>query len=685
MDRKAQGKPDSRKSKSGVKVHHSKSKLDEKNLLATYERAPIGITECSPEGLYISVNEEFCRIIGYEKAEVLTRSIKSISHEADYEEEIRLHEQLIAGEIPSYQLKKRYVRKEGEIIWVQVIRSAVRDARGKALYTVGIVQDITAQRQAEAEIEFQAHLLGHVHDAIISTDDKLQITGWNHAAEELYGWAGKEALGRSIVEVTRSELSHEQKTPSEERTYSLERRVRENFSVFEAIHHHKDGHAIDVESRGIALHDENGKVTGYVTAVLDITQRKQIEKALHDAKEHYRKLFDLVPVAVYSCDANGVIQEFSQRAAEMWGRVPERNNPAERYCGSFKMYYPDGRFMPHAECPMARVLNGETLQPHELELLVERPDGLRRNVIANPRPVKNEDGEIVAAINCFYDITGLKQSEEALQQLNLLLEGRVQTRTTQLQASNKSLREEVAERKHAEKELLETSKRLQELSRRLVEAQEEERRSLARELHDRVGQTLSAMNMNLSMMNDQLSEDARQNFGSRMEDTLHLVAEASTLVRNVMADLRPGELDDFGLVSALQSYINEFSSRYEIKVLFDASYQRIPHLGPSIEITLLRIAQEAMTNVARHAHADQIILSLQQEENTIRMTIQDNGVGIPSLQESTRHGSHGLTFMRERVEAVGGIFNVFSTPTTGTTIEVTVRVENGTPEAELNS
>jgi PAS domain S-box-containing protein len=165
---------------------------------------------------------------------------------------MKLHEQLIAGKIPSYQVKKRYIRKDGEIIWVQVIRSAVRDPQGKALYSVGIVQDITAQRQAEAEIEFQAHLLGHVHDAIISTDDKLRITGWNHAAQELYGWTGEKVLGRSIVEVTQSELTDEQGTPI------VERIVRENFSIVEAIHHHKDGHAIHVEARGISLHGDDG-------------------------------------------------------------------------------------------------------------------------------------------------------------------------------------------------------------------------------------------------------------------------------------------------------------------------------------------------------------------------------------------------------------------------------------------
>ena len=661
MDRKTQGNPDSRKSKSGVKVHRSKSKPDGKHLLATYERVPIGIAECSPEGLYISVNQEFCRITGFEREEILTRSIKDISHPEDYGSEMRLHDQLLAGEIPSYHLKKRYIRKDGEIIWVQVIRSLVGDPHGKALYSVAIVQDITAQRQAEAEIEFQAHLLGHVHDAIISTDDELKITGWNHAAEVLYGWTGTEVLRRSIVEVTQSELTHEERTPL------LERILRENFTIVEAIHHHKDGHAIDVEARGIALHGEDGEVTGYVTAVLDITQRKRLEKKLREAKEHYRQLFDLVPVAVYACDVDGVIQEFSQRAAEMWGRVPERNNPAERYCGSFKMYYPDGRHMPHVECPMARVLRGETLQPHELELLVERPDGLRRNVIANPRPLKNEQGEIVAAINCFYDITGLKQSEKALQQLNTLLEGRVSTRTAELQASNQALRE--------------NRENLQSLSQRLVELQEDERRAIARELHDRIGQALSALKIDLSMMKDELSEDSKQHIGPRLDDSVHLVVETISLVRNLMTDLRPAELDDYGLEVALLAYMKEFKSRYNIQVRLEPSDTTLPRLNPSVEMTLLRIAQEALMNVARHSQADQVTVSLQQEENVIRLTIQDNGAGIEDLPEKIRRGNHGLTIMRERAEAVGGKYEIFSTPTTGTRIEVTVILENGDSKA----
>ena len=98
-------------------------------------------------------------------------------------------------------------------------------------------------------------------------------------------------------------------------------------------------------------------------------------------------------------------------------------------------------------------------------------------------------------------------------------------------------------------------------------------------------------------------------------------------------------------------------------------------------MTLLRIAQEALTNIAKHAQADQVTLSLQHEENVIRLTIQDNGAGIEDLPKKIRRGNHGLTIMRERAEAVGGKFEIFSTPTTGTRIEVPVILENGASKA----
>jgi PAS domain S-box-containing protein len=131
-------------------------------------------------------------------------------------------------------------------------------------------------------------------------------------------------------------------------------------------------------------------------------------------EERYRTLFDLGPVAVYSCDSAGVIQEFNRRAVELWGREPALDGSDQRFCGSFRLFRPDGTFMPHEDSPVAEVVAGTLSEASDAEVIIERPDGSRITVVLNIRPVTNERGDIIGAINCFYDITARKQTEEAL-------------------------------------------------------------------------------------------------------------------------------------------------------------------------------------------------------------------------------------------------------------------------------
>jgi PAS domain S-box-containing protein len=135
-------------------------------------------------------------------------------------------------------------------------------------------------------------------------------------------------------------------------------------------------------------------------------------EALRASEERYRTLFDLVPVAVYSCDAAGVIQQFNRRAAELWGREPAAGDTDERFCGSFKLFRPDGSFMPHEQCPMAEVVSGKIAHVRDAEVLIERPDGSRITVVVNIRPLTSAQGEVAGAINCFFDITERKRDEE---------------------------------------------------------------------------------------------------------------------------------------------------------------------------------------------------------------------------------------------------------------------------------
>ncbi|HEX4638885.1 MAG TPA: PAS domain S-box protein [Chthoniobacterales bacterium] len=166
----------------------------------------------------------------------------------------------------------------------------------------------------------------------------------------------------------------------------------------------------------------------YHTAIIDLRERERTEQALRVSQDRYRTLFELVPVAVYACDANGVILEYNRRATELWGQELDSNGTTPRFCGSYRIFHPDGRPMAHEECPMARALRGEKVSAKELEIVVERPDGERRHVLASPRILTNKEGKISGAINCLYDITDRKRSEQALLDKELELE-RIVTQT----------------------------------------------------------------------------------------------------------------------------------------------------------------------------------------------------------------------------------------------------------------
>ncbi len=239
----------------------------------------------------------------------------------------------------------------------------------------------------------------------------------------------------------------------------------------------------------------------------------------------------------------------------------------------------------------------------------------------------------------------------------------------QLVAELAELRQRVAELEAADAE----HRQLQALSRQMVEAQEAERRRLARELHDQVGQNLTNLSINLNIVRSQLPAEAAAGAVARLDDSLRLVEETMERTRDVMAELRPSVLDDYGLVSALHWYGGQFASRTGIAVAVEGQ-KPDPRLAARVENALFRIAQEALTNVAKHAQATRATVTLQEDGETVRLVIADDGVGFDPARLAAPDGSRGwgLAIMRERAEAVGGRCRIESRPGQGTRVIVEV-------------
>lgn len=275
-------------------------------------------------------------------------------------------------------------------------------------------------------------------------------------------------------------------------------------------------------------------------------------------------------------------------------------------------------------------------------------DGRCIDVSVTLSPLKDAVGQFVGVSKVIRDISERKRGETLLQQAHEALEIKVQERTAELSAANHSLRI---------------------LSSRLMQVQEEERSRLARDLHDEVGQLLTALKIDLQ---DIQHGEVRDSRFSPLTDSLELVDRLLTQVRTLALDLRPSLLDDLGLVSALRWYANRQAARngWTLSLSVEGMDRRIP---APIEVTCFRVAQEALTNIAKYSQAKTIDLALCRQDEEVTLVIQDDGVGFDVILARRRAQSGesiGLLGMEERVRLAGGSLVISSAPGEGTRLEL---------------
>ena len=706
-DRKAQGKPGAAERPTENHSPHPTAHLNAKHQQIINQHLPIGIVETSVEGKYLDMNEEFCRMLGYDKEELLQRGIKDVTQEEDYHVDIKLHGQLVAGEIPYYKLEKRFVRKDGRVIWADLTRCLVRGAGGKILYLVGIVLDITerhfaeeallrartkAERTADRITRLQritATLTGtattqQVAEIILEQGTQATRAAAGILVEVLEG--GRElrtlaARGYPTTAVQTAVDSISARTPMSDCIVTKKPiwlGSQEEFAVhYPELAQLRGSFGYEATAALPLIVGERvlgGLAFSFVKArsfdqeerdfLLAVAQhcgqaleRGRSEDALRESEERFRAILSQATAGIVRKDTEGRLLFVNEAFCGMVGYSSSELVLEGKSC--WDLTHPDD--VEENKRLFAQMIRDGI--PFQMERRLIRRDGSVLWANVSVSPILDASGTPVSAVGVEVDITARKQAEEDLHHLNLELESRVETRTAELQAVNRVLQE--------------NRRRLQVLSQRLVQVQEEERRSLARELHDRVGQSLMALKLNLTIIQGEIARGYTEPLGTRLADSIELVAEVIALVRDVMSNLRPTILDDYGLESALRTYVHEFQTRYGIPVQFETRTSSAPRLDSSIEITLLRITQEALTNIARHARASQAILSLRLNEKQVHLTIEDDGIGIPSLEGANHPRSHGLKIMQERAEALEGNLNVVSTPGNGTRIEAIIPLPPG--------
>jgi signal transduction histidine kinase len=242
---------------------------------------------------------------------------------------------------------------------------------------------------------------------------------------------------------------------------------------------------------------------------------------------------------------------------------------------------------------------------------------------------------------------------------------------------------DITERKQSEAEkarlfesINEQRDQLRALTGRLADTREGERKALARELHDQVGQNLTALNLNLNIIRAQLPDvtsTTTDPIQTLLDDSLVLLEQTTERVQNVMANLRPPVLDDYGLVEALRWYGAQLAARVRFTITV-VGKEPVPRLTSSVENALFRITQEALTNVTKHAQARQVTVMVETDNGTVRLIVTDDGLGFDSASRanSTRRRSWGLITMAERTEAIGGRFRIESGSGQGTKVIVEV-------------
>ena len=581
-----------------------------------FEQASDVIFKTDARGNWGSFNPAAVKLLKYGEKELTGKYYLDLV-KPEYRSAVKgFYQEQFRTKTPNTRYEFPAIAKDGTEVWIEQ-RATLLFENDQAAGFHLVARDITERKRAEAALreseERYRDLVENSHELICTHDLDGKILSANRAATQLLGYDPHEFIGKGNI---RDILAPE---------------VRHQFDEYMA-RVCKDGATSGIMlvqtssgERRVWEYYNSLRTEGVAAPIVrgmarDITEQRRAEKAMSDLRRELELTMNSMEEGVHRVDLKGNIVFENPAAARMlgWEVAELLGKPAHLTMHHTRQ---DGTPYPKEECPIYATLRDGIFRQGAEEVFWRR-DGTSFPVEYMTAPMRNDRNEIVATVVTFRDITERKRAQEALRIY----------------------------------------------SQRLIQAQEAEREKIARELHDEIGQVLTAVKINLqSVQRSCRTADCVP----RLDESIGIVDEALGRVRELSIELRPSLLDDLGLTAALRWYVDRYAQRTGIIAEVLNGFEEDGRLPRELETACFRIAQEALTNVARHAQAGSVSVQLERSRERMLLTVMDDGVGfdIDNLRKKAPAASTlGLRGMEERALAVGGYIEIDSGSGRGTRV-----------------
>ena len=605
----------------------------ERHLSAIFSRAAVGLCELSLDGRFVMANDELCEILGRSREELLGSTAFDVTFPDDLPESRAALARLVeTGEAVS--VDKRYARPDGTAVWANSTLSRLDDDEGHPRRLLAVVVDLTQRKLAEEalrESEERYRSLAEATSSIVWTG-----TRDGRCVEEMPGW--EEFTGQTYEEYRGFgwlyALHPEDRPPDglwEEKTSSEPAPMKEEYRL-----RRRDGEYRRVVLRGVPIVDEGRGIREWVGTISDVEERRRAEEEREELRRRTEEergrlagVLQQMPGGVFIAEPSGRLVLANEGASRIYGR----EIASVEECSLHTLSYPGAEEPPPGSLPLSRALEGESVS--EMEYYVTRPDGTRRVVRANSAPVWDVEGNVVAAVKAFEDVTRRKEAERERDRLR---EREREARTAA----------EEAERRLA-----------------FYAGAREERQIISRDLHDRVAHSMVVVRQNLELF-EVLRDHNPEAAAIKLELAKEEAKASLNSTRDLSMMLRRSEIEE-GMARALAGLEGTTvpeGIQYESYVTGDESFVP-PHVGNQVFLVL----REAVRNAVNHSGCGRVTVRLEVTEGRVIGTVEDDGRGFET--DGVRAGG-GLRSMEERASLVGGTFRLRSGPDEGVKVEVDV-------------